>query len=99
MDEDIIPTHDQIRQILHDQTKNPDHHPLMKQIDQWENVSIEKIHSAADDARQQLMKSINNHMSQMKEQIERLTQQLKKLAMMIIFSKQIWRNGWESSIP
>jgi hypothetical protein len=78
MDEDVIPLHDQLQQSLDQQTKKPIHHPLIKQIDDWEQLSVEKIHQAADSVREQLIQLINTHASKMKETLERLTQQLKK---------------------
>jgi len=77
MDEGVIPLHDQLRQNLDEQTKKPSHHPLMKQIDEWEQASTEKIHQAAKDARKQLLNIINKHTDKMKETLECLTQQLK----------------------
>jgi hypothetical protein len=79
MEEDIIPLHDQLRQILDEQTKKPSHHhPLNKQIDEWEQASIEKIHQAAHDAREQLLNIISKRTDKLREVLEHLTQQLKK---------------------
>ena len=78
MDEDIIPLHDQLRQNINEQTNKFDHDPLMKQIDEWEQTSIEKIRQTANDARQQLLNISNKHIDHMKETLEHLTQQLKK---------------------
>jgi hypothetical protein len=78
MDEDAIPLHDQLQQILDEQTKKPSHHPLMKQINEWKQLSVEKIHQAADSAREQLIQLINTHARKMKETLERLTEQLRK---------------------
>jgi hypothetical protein len=78
MDEDVIPLHDQLRQNLDEQAKKSSHHPLMKQIDEWEQASTEKIHQTAKDARKQLLDIINKHTDTMKETLECVTQQLKK---------------------
>jgi hypothetical protein len=77
MDEDIIPFHNQLRQNLDDQIAKPDHHLLMKQIAQWEQGSIEKIHQAADDARKQLLNLISKHTNQMMETLKHVAEQLK----------------------
>ncbi len=77
MDEDVIPLHDQLQQNLDEQTKNLSNHPSMKEIDQWEQASIEKIHQAANDVRKQLASLMNEHMSKLKEALALLTQQLK----------------------
>jgi CRISPR/Cas system CSM-associated protein Csm2 small subunit len=78
MNENITPIHDQLRQALDEQTKKPSRHPLMKQIDEWEQASIEKVHLAANDARKQLSNVISKHATEMEETLELLAQQLKK---------------------
>ena len=50
----------------------------MKQIDQWENDSIEKIHRAANHTRKQLIDIIETHTNKLKEDLEEITQELKK---------------------
>lgn len=74
MDENVISLHDQLRQNLDEQTKNPDCHPLMKQIGEWERTSIEQIHQAANDSRKQLSNLINKHTTEIKETSEHLAQ-------------------------
>jgi hypothetical protein len=79
VEEYIIPLHDQLRQNFGKQTKKTlDHHPLMKQIDDWERDSIDKIHQVAGDAREQLLNLIDKHTGKLKEALKRLTQELKK---------------------
>ncbi len=41
--DDIEVNRDLLRQILIEQTTNPNNHSLIKQIDQWEEDSIRKI--------------------------------------------------------
>jgi hypothetical protein len=77
MDEDIFAFHDQIRQNFDEQTKESDHHPLMKRIDDWEQAAHEKIHQTANDARQQLLNAINKYNNNIKVRLENITQELK----------------------
>jgi uncharacterized Zn finger protein (UPF0148 family) len=51
MDEDVIRLHDQLQQSLDEQTKKPRQDPLMKQVDEWEQLSVEKIYQTADSVR------------------------------------------------
>ena len=44
--------YDQFRQNLNDQISDPNSHPLMKEINQWESESIEKIKQTAEQRRQ-----------------------------------------------
>jgi hypothetical protein len=89
IDEDIIPVYDQLRQNFDEHKKQPNHPPLIKQIDEWEQVSIEKIHQAASNARKQLSNVINKNIDKINLRLELLTQQLKQLAIMINISKEI----------
>ena len=55
----IILEHDLLKQKLNSGAVLPTNHPLMKQIDQWEKESIEKIRIAANDARNELANQLN----------------------------------------
>jgi len=78
MDEDVIPLHDQLQEnILQQITKSVDH-PLIKEIDAWENDSIEKIHQRANDARKELLFIIEKHTKKIQEDFQYLTEELKK---------------------
>ncbi|CAF4587627.1 unnamed protein product [Rotaria sp. Silwood2] len=78
MDENVIYFHDQLRQNFDEQMNKSSDHSLMKQIDQWEENSIEKIHQTANDARKQLSYIIDKHINKLKNDLECLTQELKK---------------------
>ncbi|CAF4219052.1 unnamed protein product [Rotaria socialis] len=78
MDEDVILMHDQFQQCLNEQVKQPSLHPLMKEINEWEKQSIEKIQLAAQDARQKVLNIISKHtdnviiaLTSIKEQLSR----------------------------
>jgi hypothetical protein len=77
MDEDVVPLHDQLQENLLEQTKKSIDHPLMKQIDKWENDSIEKIHQTANKAREDLLFIIEKHTNKIKQDFVDLTKELK----------------------
>ena len=56
----------EFRQNIIDLKKNPQQHPLIKLVDQWENDSIRKIKQKANECRRQL----NNYTNESIEQIE-----------------------------
>jgi len=70
--------HDRFRQNLMEQTTEPQLHPLMKQIDEWEQQSIDKIHRTADDARKQLRNTINEHTTKLTEALTKIADELCK---------------------
>ncbi len=47
--ENITIDHDKFKQTQTEQTTEPHHHHLVKQIDEWESQSIDKIHRGAAD--------------------------------------------------
>ncbi len=77
MDEDIIPLHDQLQQDLIQQINKSLNHPLMKEIDQWENDSIEKIRQTANNARKDLLSIIEKHKNKIKQNLDHVTEELK----------------------
>ncbi|CAF2598826.1 unnamed protein product [Rotaria sp. Silwood2] len=46
--------------ILDEKNKENNNHPLLKQIDKWEQESIKKIQQTANEARQQIEKLIGS---------------------------------------
>ncbi len=70
--------HDRFRQNLMEQTKEPRHHPLMKQINEWEQQSIDKIRHTADDARKQLQNTINEHATKLTEALMKIADELRR---------------------
>ncbi|CAF2659317.1 unnamed protein product [Rotaria sp. Silwood2] len=79
LDEEVVIVHDQLKQNFNENTTKPRQHPLMKQIDEWEQRSIEKIQQTANNARKQLLNAIQKHMDNIKDSLTLLTQQLSKL--------------------
>ncbi|CAF0927243.1 unnamed protein product [Rotaria sp. Silwood1] len=70
--------HNQIRQLLIDDTKNFSNNPLMKKIDDWEQQSILKIQQTANDIRQELKHVLTKHTTEMNELFTELSQKLNK---------------------
>ena len=68
-------------EILHDQYKdNLNNHVLIKQINQWERISIEKIQRTANEQRQVLRHLIHGHGQYIQTKLDTLTDEMQKLA-------------------
>ncbi|CAF3643165.1 unnamed protein product [Rotaria sp. Silwood1] len=78
LDEEIVLVHDQLQQNFNEITTKPHLHPLMKEIDEWEQQSMDKIRQVADDARKQLLSIIGKHMDNIKISLGLLAEQLQK---------------------
>jgi hypothetical protein len=76
MDE-LILDHDRFRQNLIEQTTSPQLQPMMKQIDQWEEESIDKIHRIANDVRKQLQNKLNEHTAKLTEKLTNIADELR----------------------
>jgi DNA repair exonuclease SbcCD ATPase subunit len=76
--DEVEVTRDLFRQTLTEQTSQPRKHQLMKEIDDWERDSINKIQQAANEARQLLSKHINGHITEIEVQLNKLTDQLRQ---------------------
>jgi hypothetical protein len=59
--DEIEVTRDLFRQTLTEQTLDRQKHPLIEQINQWEEDSIDKIKQIAEEARQSIIKYTNEH--------------------------------------
>ncbi|CAF4414109.1 unnamed protein product, partial [Rotaria sp. Silwood2] len=53
-------------------------HPLLKQIDKWEQESIKKIQQTANEARQQIEKLIGSQKEKVSQELHDLAEQLRK---------------------
>jgi len=76
--EEIEITYDIVQQTLIQQTEDPRQHPLLKKIDQWEKESIDKIHRAAEDVRNELLVSTAQHTTQVKQQLQQMSNDLRQ---------------------
>ncbi|CAF3784343.1 unnamed protein product, partial [Adineta steineri] len=75
--DDIEVHRDLFRQALNEQTTDPQTHPLMKEIDQWEQDSINKIHETVKEVRQVLFQHTLRHTNQLEEKLNLLTNQIR----------------------
>jgi hypothetical protein len=77
MDE-LTMVHDQFRQSLTEQTTKSYQISCMKQIDEWEQQSINKIHREAADARKQLQDTIDERTTKLTEVLAKIARELQK---------------------
>lgn len=76
--EEITITYDIVQQTLIQQTEDPRQHPFLKKIDQWEKESIDKIRHAAEEARNELFISTAQHTSEVKQQLQQISNELRQ---------------------
>ena len=68
--------YNQFRQTILDLKTNPQKHPLLEQIDQWEKYSILKIKLKANRCRQLLIKHSNEAICQLERKLNNINEQL-----------------------
>ncbi len=77
--EEVEVNRDLFRQTLSEQTAEPEKHLLIKQIDQWECDSIEKIRQAAQEARQILLQNTTTtYIKHIEVKLNKLTDQIRQ---------------------
>ena len=69
---------DLFRQMLTENSANPQNHRLVQRIDRWEEESINKIRLAAGEARRILLDHTTNANRKLEEKLEVLTNQLRQ---------------------
>lgn len=69
---------DLFRQSLTEQISKPQKHALLRQIDQWEQESINKIRETAQETRQLLMQHTTKYFNEMEVKLDKLTRQLRE---------------------
>lgn len=74
MDEEVVLLHDQLQECFNEYISNPQLHPLVKQVNEWENQSIEHIRLVADNIRKDLLRSIEHHVNNIKNSSVPITQ-------------------------
>lgn len=74
----IILEHGQCKQRLIQYTEESNSHPLMKQINEWEIESIERIHQVASDARKQVLNAFEQFATNSITTMNNLTEEFKK---------------------
>jgi len=67
------------RQNLTEQITYPQKHLLLKEINQWEKDSINKIQQIAEETRQLLIKYTNEYINQIEIRLIKLTEELKQI--------------------
>ena len=76
--DDIEINRHQFRQILLQQTIDPEKQVLIQQINEWEYESIIKIRQTAEEARQTLLKYTSNHVKQIEIDLNKLNDHIKQ---------------------
>jgi hypothetical protein len=78
MDQNIIPLHDHLQEQIFEKLNNLNDHPLIKDIQIWEQNSIEIIHQTANHLRKDLFSCIEKPIYEIKLKLENLTDELKQ---------------------
>ena len=76
--EEVEVIRDLFRQSLNDQITDSQKHPLIEQIDKWENKSINKIRQTAEEMRQLLIKHTTELNIKLEDRLSKLTNQLRQ---------------------
>jgi hypothetical protein len=75
--DEIVLEHDTLKQTINKQNDEENNHQaLLEQIDQWERVSIVKIQQTAEEARQQVKRSVNSETTS--KELQNLGEQLRE---------------------
>jgi len=76
--DEIENDHDELRQTIIEQKEDSKKHPLIQQVDHWEEDSINKIKQTADECRQTLIKYTNKYIIEIENKLNNLAKQLKQ---------------------
>ncbi|CAF1071829.1 unnamed protein product [Adineta steineri] len=76
--EEITVTHDLIQQTLVQQTEDPQQHPLIQKVDQWEKESIVKIRQLADKVKNDLCTYTTEHTTLIKHKLKQISIELRQ---------------------
>lgn len=76
--DNIEVTRDLLQQTLIEQTEEPQTHALIKQIDEWERDSIDKIRRTADNARRILLRHTTKQLKTLDIKLDQISNQLRK---------------------
>ncbi|CAF1464517.1 unnamed protein product [Adineta steineri] len=75
----IIDDYNEFKERINEQQQNPYNHSLIKQIDQWEILSIEKIKQKAQDCRETIIKSLKLLTNDIEMKFNELNKQIQQL--------------------
>ncbi|CAF1425296.1 unnamed protein product [Adineta steineri] len=73
----ITDDYNEFRQRINEQKQNPHNHSLLKQINQWERNSVEKIQQKAQECRESVIKSSQAYINDIEKKCNDLTKQIK----------------------
>ncbi len=76
--DEVEVSRDLFRETLSQQTPEPNRHPLIQQIDDWERDSIRRIRETAEEARQTLLQHTIGQIKQIEVDLNKLTNQLRE---------------------
>ncbi|CAF4214557.1 unnamed protein product [Adineta steineri] len=76
--DEIEVSRDLFRQTLTEQSTKPENQTLVKQIDEWEQDSIDKIRQTASEARKLLLKHTSKYLTEIETKLNILTKQLRE---------------------
>jgi hypothetical protein len=76
--DEIEVNRDLFRQSLTQQTKQPNNHILIQQIDQWKQKSIRVIEQIAEETKKTVLKTTNENIHQMEQRLNKLTGQFRQ---------------------
>ena len=76
--EEITMTHDLVQQTLNQQTEDPQNRPLIQQINQWEKKSIDLVRKTAEKLRQELLDGVTQDITQIKQNLQSLSNELRE---------------------
>jgi hypothetical protein len=91
----IISEQNQLQQIFNEQPTEPDSHPFMKRIDEWEKESIAKIQQKANDLRLELIQLTAIRRGELSKKLRQMSTQLNESREndnFIEIDLQQWRN-------
>lgn len=75
--DEIVINCDLTRQTILEQKNEPQKHPLIREINQWEENAIQKIRQTAEEARRSILKGATMYHKQIEEKLNRLTDELR----------------------
>ncbi|CAF1268651.1 unnamed protein product [Adineta steineri] len=75
----IINDYDQFKQTINEQKQNPQNHSLIKQINQWERNSIEKIQQKAKECRETVIGYSQRFINDVEMKFNDLSEQIKQI--------------------
>lgn len=76
-DDDIVRTHDEfVEQINKISGRDCTASKLLEEIDRWETLALNKVHQAAERAREQLIQVVAHEKSKLKNDFERITKEI-----------------------